>query len=125
MTKLSKVINDLLCQNNAVRHYGEFEDGYEAALIEVRDRMAEHDKEPNETPSECVSENEQTKMVLSQEVLGLCTVRPTESLTDFVKDVLKEFEELKKEIKLLEDSPCDECVECNCEHDCAECECEY
>lgn len=114
MTKLSEVINELFAQNNAVRHYGEFEDGYEAALIEVRDRVPDYG-----------DENEQAKMVLSQEVLGLCTVRPTESLTDIVKDVLVEIEELRKEIKLLEDSPCDECVECSCEHDCDECECDY
>ncbi len=71
------------------------------------------------------AEIEEAKMVLSQEVLGLCTVRPTESLTDIVKDVLKEFEELKREIRLLVDESSVEFVECSCEHDCAECECDY
>lgn len=71
------------------------------------------------------AEIEEAKMVLSQEVLGLCTVRPTESLTDIVKDVLKEFEELKREIRLLVDESSTEIVECICEHDCVECECDY
>ena len=71
------------------------------------------------------AEIEEAKMVLSQEVLGLCTVRPTESLTDIVKDVLKEIEHLKKEIRLLVDESSVEFVECVCEHECSECGCDY
>jgi hypothetical protein len=52
-------------------------------------------------------------------------VRPTESLTDIVKDVLKEFEDLKKEIRLLVDESSVEFVECVCEHECSECGCDY
>ena len=71
------------------------------------------------------AEIEEAKMVLSQEVLGLCMVRPTESLTDIVKDVLKEIEHLKKEIRLLVDESSVEFVECVCEHECSECGCDY
>ncbi|UWS60243.1 hypothetical protein N2384_19925 [Bacillus paralicheniformis] len=130
MTKLSEISMDMLRQINAVRHFGEYEDGFEAALIQMHRHIEEHEQllgiatmavEVAQRKKD--AEIEEAKMVLSQEVLGLHTVRPTESLSDIVKDVLEEIEELKKEIRLLVDESPVEFVACVCEHECSECEC--
>lgn len=69
------------------------------------------------------AEIEEARTVLSEEVLGFLTPRPTESLADIVKDVVGEIECLKKEIKKLVDEPYVDIVMCECE--CPECGCDY
>lgn len=69
------------------------------------------------------AEIEEARTVLSEEALGLLTPRPTESLADIVKDVVREIEYLKKEIKELVDEPAVEIIMCECE--CSECGCDY